>query len=178
MAHPSEANYIAMLGGDTFGIHDDDAWYCEPFKIFRPHCAYAMNSGYATASIAARSLMDQLAEAKLTWKGYFEDLPEPGSLAIFDPSAGQPRSQPARCYLYAAKHNGFINFEHVRQDPASSAKIVPLAAASRGPVRRKLPNFAHIVLNQCDDMHGLYRAEPSPPADCVVDHREPERLRP
>jgi phospholipase C len=21
--HPSEANYIAMLGGDTFGIHDD-----------------------------------------------------------------------------------------------------------------------------------------------------------
>src|SRR5438270_6082700 len=26
--HPSEANYIAMLGGDTFGIHDDDAFYC------------------------------------------------------------------------------------------------------------------------------------------------------
>jgi phosphatidylinositol-3-phosphatase len=23
--HPSEANYIAMIGGDTFGIHDDDA---------------------------------------------------------------------------------------------------------------------------------------------------------
>jgi phosphatidylinositol-3-phosphatase len=27
--HPSEANYIAMLGGDTFGIHDDDAFYCQ-----------------------------------------------------------------------------------------------------------------------------------------------------
>lgn len=26
--HPSEANYIAMLGGSTFGIHDDDAFYC------------------------------------------------------------------------------------------------------------------------------------------------------
>jgi hypothetical protein len=26
--HPSEANYVAMLGGDTFGIHDDDAFYC------------------------------------------------------------------------------------------------------------------------------------------------------
>src|SRR5206468_4121471 len=26
--HSSEANYIAMLGGDTFGIHDDDAFYC------------------------------------------------------------------------------------------------------------------------------------------------------
>src|SRR5260370_33005060 len=28
--HPSEANYVAMLGGDTFGIHDDDAWYSAP----------------------------------------------------------------------------------------------------------------------------------------------------
>src|SRR5271165_4770197 len=28
--HPSEANYLAMLGGDTFGIHDDDAFYCKP----------------------------------------------------------------------------------------------------------------------------------------------------
>src|ERR1700730_12572408 len=28
--HPSEGNYVAMLGGDTFGIHDDDAWYCVP----------------------------------------------------------------------------------------------------------------------------------------------------
>ena len=28
--HPSEGNYVAMLGGDTFGIHDDDAFYCKP----------------------------------------------------------------------------------------------------------------------------------------------------
>ena len=26
--HPSEGNYVAMLGGDTFGINDDDAWSC------------------------------------------------------------------------------------------------------------------------------------------------------
>lgn len=28
--HPSEGNYVAMLGGDTFGIHDDDAFFCKP----------------------------------------------------------------------------------------------------------------------------------------------------
>ncbi len=27
-AHPSEPNYIALVGGDTFGIRDDDAYYC------------------------------------------------------------------------------------------------------------------------------------------------------
>jgi hypothetical protein len=28
-----------VLGGCTFGIHVDDAWYCEPFKIgvYCPH---------------------------------------------------------------------------------------------------------------------------------------------
>ena len=30
--HPSEGNYVAMLGGDTFGIADDDAWYCVPLQ--------------------------------------------------------------------------------------------------------------------------------------------------
>src|ERR1700733_167902 len=28
--HPSEPNYVALVGGDTFGIADDDAWYCTP----------------------------------------------------------------------------------------------------------------------------------------------------
>jgi hypothetical protein len=28
VVHPSHANYIATISGGTFGIHDDDAWYC------------------------------------------------------------------------------------------------------------------------------------------------------
>src|SRR5262249_27701536 len=28
VVHPSKANYIAMIAGDTLGIHDDDAYYC------------------------------------------------------------------------------------------------------------------------------------------------------
>ena len=28
--HPSEANHVALLGGDTFGIQDDAVWYCKP----------------------------------------------------------------------------------------------------------------------------------------------------
>ena len=25
--HPSEGNYVAMVGGNSFGIHDDDAYW-------------------------------------------------------------------------------------------------------------------------------------------------------
>ena len=166
--HPSQGNYIAMLGGDTFGINDDDAWSCEPFKISTA-CPFAFYPNYASHSVSARSLMDQLADAKLTWKGYFEDLPAPGSLAIFNPSGENPDpNRPNN--LYAAKHNAFINFERVRQDPKIAEKIVPLEQLRSDLAASKLPNYAHIILNQCNDMHGLSRAKPTPPDDCLYEN--------
>jgi hypothetical protein len=118
--------------------------------------------------------MDQLEEARLTWKGYFEDLPAPGSLVIYDPSKEHPDG--ARpMMLYASKHNGFVNFERVRQDPKLAEKIVPLGQLHADLSADAVPNYAQIVLNQCNDMHGLSRnAAPPPPEDCIADHRRPE----
>ncbi len=173
--HPSEANYIAMLGGSNFGIHDDDAWYCEPLKIDR-NCPHALIPGYVSHSLAARSLADQLEDAKLTWKGYYEDLPAPGSLDVYAPSKDHP--DPNRpLYLYASKHNGFINFNHVREDPKIAEKIVPLGQLHEDLANGKLPNYAHIVLNQCNEMHGLYPDQvPPAPANCVIDRHNPATL--
>ncbi len=172
--HPSQANYIAMLGGDTFGIHDDDAWFCKPAMVSAV-CPFAINPGYVAHSVQARSLMDQLAAAKLSWKGYFEDLPAAGSLAIFNPSPEAP--DPNRpTFLYAAKHNAFVVFENVRNDPALAEKIVPLTQLRADLAASALPNYTHIVLNQCNEMHGLYAGEPSTPADCVLDGRKPETV--
>ena len=166
--HVSEGNYVAMLGGDTFGIHDDDAWFCESFTISL-HCHQSVLPGYAPHSIAAPSLMDQLAAAKLTWKGYFEDLPAPGSLEIF--SSGRPD---APADLYAAKHNGFINFERVRKDPDIAKKIVPLSQLATDLAADTAPNYAHIVPNQCNDMHGL--RDPEPYTGCDVHRNTPEAM--
>ncbi len=171
--HPSEGNYVAILGGDTFGIRDDDAWYCEPRKI-DPYCPHSMLPGYVPHSVSARSLMDQLADAKLTWKAYFEDLPAPGSLVILDPSAGRPDANRA-FELYAAKHNGFVNFQRVREDPEIATKMVPLDRLGKDLSADALPNYAQIVLNQCNDMHGLHaNAGPKPPEDCGVERGKPE----
>jgi hypothetical protein len=168
--HPSEGNYVAILGGNTFGIHDDDAWFCEPFKI-SVSCRQSVFPGYAPHSIAAPSLMDQLAAARLTWKGYFEDLPAPGSLDIYSAGGETPDTPPD---LYAAKHNAFINFERVRHDPEISKKIVPLGQLAVDLAAGAAPNYAHIVLNQCNDMHGLW--DPGPIADCAVRRNDPGTL--
>ena len=55
ITHPSLPNYIAMMGGDTFGIHTN----CRDCFINAP------------------SLPDQLETAGYRWKGYFEDMPRP-----------------------------------------------------------------------------------------------------
>ena len=79
--HPSEANYVAILGGDTFGIHDDDAYYCHA-GMADPFCAGSAAPGYADHTLSARHLGQQLEAAGRTWRGYYESLPEPGSESL------------------------------------------------------------------------------------------------
>ena len=161
--HPSEGNYIAMLAGDTLGIHDDDAYYCKP-GTQDTWCTKSHRSDYVDHTFTARSLVDQLQSRGLTWKAYMESLPEPGSLAVRWPTKEQPvAGLPTQ--LYAAKHNGFMNFRAVQQDPARRSKIVDFDALYRDLASGDMPNYAHIVPNQCNDMHGRDEG-PDVPPDC------------
>ena len=163
VVHPSKANYIAMLGGDTFGIHDDDAYYCRAGSTDR-YCPSADKiTPYVDQTVTARSLMDQLDARDLTWRGYYENLPAPGSKAIYFPDERHPvRGQPTE--LYAAKHNGFMQFRAVQNDPALARKIVGFDQLASDLARGDVPNYAHIVPNQCNDMHG--RDGRRVPKDC------------
>jgi phosphatidylinositol-3-phosphatase len=162
--HPSEGNYVAMLGGDTFGIHDDDAIYCKP-KTEDIWCPKSKRPDYVDHTLTARSLMDQLESRGLTWKGYMEDLPEPGSLAVRWPTARAPmHGIPEQAY--AAKHNGFVNFLRVQHDPQRGGKLVDFRVLEQDLASGRMPNYAHIVPNQCNDMHGR-DAGPDVPADCA-----------
>jgi phosphatidylinositol-3-phosphatase len=53
--HPSLPNYLAIFGGDTFGITSD----CED------------------CFISADTLADQIEASGRTWRGYFQDMPHP-----------------------------------------------------------------------------------------------------
>ncbi len=161
--HPSEANYVALLGGDTFGIHDDDAFFCRPAAT-DAHCAGAAQPGYVDHTVHAPHLGQQLEAAGLTWKGYYENLPEPGSLAVTasDPALDDGTKKTA---LYAAKHNGFINFASVQADPRRAEHLVGFDRFRSDLAKDKLPSFALVVPNQCNEMHGLHGTKV--PADCT-----------
>ena len=130
---PSEPNYVAMLGGSTFGINSDDPYF------FPGHTVQAAN------------LMSQLEGAGKTWKGYFQDLPYAGFRGYCYPAKcnGIPDSDTE----YVAKHNGIVNFANM-QTPAEFAKQVPLQQLSTDLASGSVPNLSYIVSDECNDMHG------------------------
>jgi hypothetical protein len=162
--HPSEANYVALLGGDTFGIHDDDAFYCKPGMAADPVCQGADEPGYVSHSTSSPHLGQQLDQAGLNWKGYYEDLPAPGSLAVTAGEVATPTG-PRPVALYASKHSGFMNFEAVQRDPRRADHIVDFRQLDADIAAGRLPAFALIVPNQCNEMHGLHGEGIAPDCD-------------
>jgi phosphatidylinositol-3-phosphatase len=164
--HPSEANYVALIGGSTFGIHDDDAYYCTPGST-RPSCGGASAAGYATHAINAPHLGTQLEAHGLTWKNYEQSIPAAGSLAVYgsNPAEDGPNAPP----YYASKHSGFINFVSVQNDPHRAEHLVGYDALRRDLAADTLPNFGFIIPNLCDDMHGMAPG-PGVPDDCTYFH--------
>jgi len=162
--HPSEANYVALVGGDTLGIVDDDAFYCKAGTVDR-YCSGANQPGYPDHTTAAPHIGDQLQARGLSWKAYLESLPEPGSLAIIaaDPKYG---ALPPMNLIYASKHAGFVNFKSVQTDPKRAEHLVGFDRLDADLASGRLPNFALIVPNQCNEMHGIYGA--GVPADCDI----------
>lgn len=128
VAHPSEPNYIALLGGSAFGVVDDNSY-----------TQNALNEPY---------LGSQLEAAHLTWKSYQQGLPAPGFTGDTSYSVGN---------VYASKHNPFLNFlPHYpqSQQAAELAKVVPGAQLAVDLNSDATPNFSFITPSLCDDMHG------------------------
>jgi len=61
VAHPSEPNYVAILGGSPFSVQNDNPYYLN--------------------RVAAPSLISELDHAHVNWKAYLQSLPIPDSRA-------------------------------------------------------------------------------------------------
>ena len=130
VTHPSEPNYVALIGGSYFGIQDDNA--------------YDQTTNGVNHTIDAPTLAQQLEGAGLTWKDYQQTMPSPGFKG-YDFGNG----------LYKSKHNPFLNFASMQNDPTELAKMVPDTQLFVDLATNNVPNFSFIVPDQCHDMHGV-----------------------
>jgi hypothetical protein len=125
VTHPSEPNYVAFTAGDFFGLHADD-----PSKRFD-----------------AQNIVDQLEAKGLTWATYQQGLPAVGSTVDQAPATGSG--------LYVKKHDPFLLFNDVLNNPKRLQNIKPIDALATDLNSGSAPNFAFIVPDECHDMHGV-----------------------
>jgi hypothetical protein len=133
VADPSEPNYVAMLGGDFFGISSDDPYW------------------FPGQTVDAENLMSQLNDADKTWRGYFQSMPYAGYRGYCYPD--KCNGIPDADTQYVSKHNGMVNFANM-QNPVQFGKMMPLEQLSEDLAKGTVPDFSYIVPNECNDMHG------------------------
>ncbi len=170
VTHPSLPNYLAAVSGDYQGIFDD----CKagPNVTCAPE-EFVPDSGDATATqsltpdemtsasiaphwFAGENLIDQIESHQFTWKAYMQSMPAgfTGEYYPVDMVDGQPVARK----LYAQKHNPFMYFSDIRQNPARLQRIVPLTELDQDLAGSRAPNFVWISPDQCHDMHGVSAA--------------------
>jgi phosphatidylinositol-3-phosphatase len=97
------------------------------------------------------NLVDQFEAAHVSWKAYMENLPFPGDTVDETPNG-----------LYVRKHDPFLMYPDVYNDPARAGKVVPLKQLGNDLASGHVPQFTWITPNICNDMHGGAAACPFP----------------
>ena len=133
LTHPSEPNYLAIVGGSTFGVTDDETPQVNESKVG-----------------AARSVFDQARSAGRTAGTYADSMP--GHCYAYDAparSVGRP--------LYAVRHNPWVYF--ARDRAACRTHDVNLAGFRHAARHNALPNVGLLIPNVLHDAHdGTLRA--------------------
>ena len=163
IGHYSLDNYIAMVSGQAPNpaTQQDCSIYSE-FKRTAPGLdthGQALGQGCVYPA-DVKTIADQLEAAGLSWKGYMEDM------------GRDPTRESARCGhveigktditehasagdQYADKHNPFVYFHSIIDDPARCGRHVVNFDHLAQDLKRldSTPNFVYITPNLCHDGH-------------------------
>lgn len=165
VTHPSLPNYLAAISGDFQHIWDDckagPTETCAP-EEFGPDSVYTNGKELLTPAQIARAsktphwfkdatIVDQLETHGLTWKAYMQSLPYAGYTGEYYPY--QSDGTPVK--LYAQKHDPFMYFPAIRNNPSRLNKVVPFTRFASDLASGRVPNFVWISPDQCHDMHGV-----------------------
>lgn len=147
VTHPSLPNYVAATSGSTWGSNSDDEAQAD--------------QGY----FDHLNLVDQLERAHVSWKGYMESMPSAGYAGDYGGcSSSDPdcTTSPTSDALYVRRHNPFMQYPDVLDNPQRRADVVPLTQLKTDLHSGRVPQFVWITPNICNDMHGGAPACPYP----------------
>jgi hypothetical protein len=99
-----------------------------------------ITSDCTDCSVAAPNIVDQLTHAGISWKAYLQDYPAP---CFTGATAGN----------YAKRHNPFIYYNDIAQNPPLCSHLVGFDALTADLQSGRLPTYAWITPNVCNDTH-------------------------
>jgi hypothetical protein len=99
-----------------------------------------VNSDCTACTVAAPNIVDQLEAAHISWKAYLEGVP---TACFKGATAGE----------YAKKHNPFVYYDDIAHSPRRCGKLVGFGALAADLRRGRLPTYAWLSPNLCDDGH-------------------------
>lgn len=98
-----------------------------------------ITSDCTTCFVNAPNLADQIEAAGRDWRAYMEGMPRP----CFVGDQGR----------YQQKHNPFIYYDAIRQNPARCSRIVPFTQFAQDLAANTLPDYVWITPDMCNDTH-------------------------
>jgi phosphatidylinositol-3-phosphatase len=186
--HVSLDNYIAMISGQssTVQTHVDCTFY-DDFKLtgVDPNGNQAIGTGCVYPA-QFKTLADQLTAARLTWRGYMEDmglnpkreqttcgqpLDPQGKAALNELDDTQGAEKTPGGDQYAARHNPFVYFHSLIDSGECAKNVVNFNQLAQDLLHESTtPNFVFITPNLCHDGHdggpGLVNGQPAPQTPC------------
>jgi hypothetical protein len=101
---------------------------------------FGIQSDCSDCSVNATNLVDQLETGAVSWAAYMEGLP-------------RPCDQTATSGGYAKKHDPFLYYHDIADDPARCRRVLPYRRLAGALRSASLPSFVWITPNLCDDGH-------------------------
>ncbi|KAJ6615801.1 phosphoesterase family-domain-containing protein [Mycena sp. CBHHK59/15] len=132
VTHPSEPNYVASIGGDFFGMHDDNMYHI-PSNI--------------------STVIDLLEEKGISWATYQENMPADGYYGFSYTATNYGDRSAAPYTYYVRKHNPLIIYDSISQDPARATRIRNFNDFANDVVNGTLPQWVFVTPNMINDAH-------------------------
>lgn len=101
---------------------------------------FGITSDCTACTVSASNIVDQLEGAGISWRAYMEGMAHPCDLSTLE---GE----------YAKKHDPFLYYRDIVEDPARCRKVVPYTQLGHALTTKRLPTFVWITPNLCDDGH-------------------------
>lgn len=141
--HPPTFNKLAQEGALALNSHGVTHPSLPNYVAMIAGTDFGTHSDNPSQKFYGPTLPEALEKAGLTWKGYFQSIPAVG----FRGSYG------GTFWVYVKRHNPFMLFPALADDPAWAANSVPLGQLPGDLSSGRAPNFALIVPDVCHDMH-------------------------